>query len=221
MKLELKKFRIGVKGAIIANLIMLVAIVMTIFVSQDTKEFASYSLVFELTGLTVRAVFIIFAAANIAKLIVGEYSNKTINLMFMYPISRMKIMLSKISLVFIFTFIAMLLSNIFLNVSIYIINSFTNIIQDTLTTDMISKTLINSGLYSFIFAFVSLIPTFVGMKRRTTGSTIITGVIVTSILSNGGGTTLSSFILVPIIFAFLGVIGTYISIRNVDSADVI
>ena len=86
---------------------------------------------------------------------------------------------------------------------------------------MISKTLINSVLYSFIFAFVSLSPVFVGMRRRTTGSTIITGVIVTSILSNGSGTALSTFIIIPIIFAMLGVIGTYISIRNIDSADIV
>ncbi|MDD7794210.1 ABC transporter permease [Clostridium sp. 'White wine YQ'] len=221
MKLELKKFRIGVKGAVIANLIMLAAIVMTVFVSQDSKEFSSYSLVFELTGLTVRAVFLIFAASIIAKLVVGEYNNKTINLMFMYPINRMKIMLSKILIVLIFAFVAMLASNIFLNVSIYIINSFTHILQDTLTSDMISKTLINSVLYSFIFAFVSLIPVFVGMRRRTTGSTIITSVIVTSILSNGSSSPLSSIILIPIIFAILGVVGTYISIRNIDSVDIV
>nr|WP_275297840.1 ABC transporter permease [Clostridium sp. YIM B02551] len=221
MKLELKKFRIGVKGAVIANLIMLAAIVMTVFVSQDSKEFSSYSLVFELNGLTVRAVFIIFSASIIAKLIVGEYNNKTINLMFMYPINRMKIMISKIVIVVIFAFIAMFASNIFLDVSIYLINSFTHILQDTLTIDMISKTLINCLIYSFIFAFVSLIPVFVGMRRRTTGSTIITGVIVTSILSNGSGTALSTFIIIPIIFAMLGVIGTYISIRNIDSADIV
>ncbi|MBL4930354.1 ABC transporter permease [Clostridium paridis] len=221
MKLELKKFRIGVKGAVIANLIMLAAIVMTVFVSQDSKEFSSYSLVFELTGLTVRAVFIIFSSSIIAKLIVGEYNNKTINLMFMYPINRMKIMLSKILLIVIFAFVAMLTSNIFLNVSIYIINSFTHILNDTLTSDMISKTLINCVLYSFIFAFVSLIPVFVGMRRRTTGSTIITSVIVTSILSNGSNSPLSSIILIPIIFAMLGVIGTYMAIRNIENVDVI
>lgn len=39
-------------------------------------------------GLFVRSVYIVFAAVLIAKLVIGEYRNKTITVMFTYPISR-------------------------------------------------------------------------------------------------------------------------------------
>ena len=61
----------------------------------------------------VRATFIIFGAVLIAKLIIDEYKNKTILLMFSYPINRKKIMISKLAITAILTFITVILSNIF------------------------------------------------------------------------------------------------------------
>lgn len=39
-------------------------------------------------GIFVRSVFIVFAGVLIAKLVIGEYKNRTITVMFTYPVSR-------------------------------------------------------------------------------------------------------------------------------------
>ncbi|MDI3410257.1 ABC transporter permease subunit [Bacillus sonorensis] len=51
-----------------------------------------------LLGTFVRSVFIVFAGVLIAKLIIGEYKNRTITVMFTYPVSRKKLMAAKLLL---------------------------------------------------------------------------------------------------------------------------
>lgn len=227
IKLEIKKFKLNknVKAVMITNLIILAVLLLGVYSSLfDNKEtmFKNYSDVFLYTGTIVRATFSIFAASLISKLIIGEYKSKTINIMFSYPINRKKIMIAKLAIVVIFAFITMILSNIFLVFSIYVINIFANFIQVPLTQDILMKNLINIFVYSAVFAFVSLIPLYVGMKRKSGSATIITSIILVSLLNNGSnGDTLSSIIIIPIILAIIGVFVAYLSIKDIEKVDVI
>lgn len=227
IKLEIKKFKLNknVKAVMITNLIILAVLLLGVYSSLfDNKEtmFKNYSDVFLYTGTIVRATFSIFAASLISKLIIGEYKSKTINIMFSYPINRKKIMVAKLIIVVIFAFTTMILSNIFLVVSIYLINIFANFIQVPLTQDILVKNLINIFVYSAVFAFVSLIPLYVGMKRKSGSATIITSIIMVSLLNNGSnGDTLSSIIIIPIILAIIGVFVAYLSIKDIEKVDVI
>ena len=226
IKLEIKKFKLNknVKTVMIINLIILAVLLLGVYsLKFNTKEnmFRNYSAVFLYTGTIVRATFSIFAAALISKLIIGEYKSKTINIMFSYPINRKKIMVAKLIIVVIFAFTTMILSNIFLVVSIYLINIFANFIQVPLTQDILVKNLINIFVYSAVFAFVSLIPLYIGMKRKSGSATIITSIIMVSLLNNGSnGDTLSSIIIIPIILAIIGVFVAYLSIKDIEKVDV-
>ncbi|MFJ7731678.1 ABC transporter permease [Lysinibacillus sp. NPDC097231] len=66
-----------------------------------------------------------FASVLIAKLVIEEYKNKTILILFSYPVSRKKIFVSKLILIAFLTFITMMLSNIvvglFSIINIYIL----------------------------------------------------------------------------------------------------
>ena len=224
MKLELKKFKIGIKGAIIADLIMLVVIFLSIFVVSGDKDLtlSYYDNLFYFVSTIVRSTFIIFAAVLISRLIIGEYRNKTINIMFMYPLKRKKIMLAKLIIIVIFTFLAMVLSSIFLDFSLYILNIFLGFIHEPLTFDLILKNLINLVEYSAAFSFVSLIPVYVGMIKRSGTATIVSSILVLSVFNSGSSNvSLSSFIIFPIIGGILGIIGSYMAINNIEDVDVV
>lgn len=60
----------------------------------------------------VRGVFIVFAAVLISKLIVDEFKNRSILVMFSYPLNRKNILSAKLILIFWMTFITMAISNI-------------------------------------------------------------------------------------------------------------
>ena len=226
MQLEIKKFKIirNLKGVIIANLIIFTVLVMTVFASKVDNEipFKSWNDAFLVIGVFVRITFSIFAAVLISKIIIGEYKNKTINVLFTYPISRKKIMLVKLVLILIFAFTSMIISNIFLGFSLFILNTFMNFIQEPLNMNILLSNLINSAVYSLIFAFISLIPVYVGIIRKSVASTIVTEIIIVSLLNNGNkGHTLSNIIIIPIIFAIIGVVSSYLSIKDVEKVDVI
>jgi hypothetical protein len=98
----------------------------------------------------------------------------------------------------------------------------TNSIQDSLTVDILIKNLINIIVYSIAFAFVSLIPVYVGMRKKSGSATIITSVILVSLLNSGNkGNSLSSIIIIPIILAIIGAIASYLSIKDIEKVDVI
>ncbi|MBX4269963.1 ABC transporter permease [Clostridium estertheticum] len=226
IKLEIKKFKLNknVKTVMIINLIILAVLLLGVYsLKFNTKEnmFRNYSDVFLYTGTIVRATFSIFAAALISKLIIGEYKCKTINIMFSYPIKRKKIMAAKLAIVVVFAFTTMILSNIFLIFSIYLLNIFANFIQIPLTQDILVKNLINIFVYSATFSFVSLIPLYIGMRNKSGSATIITSIIVVSLLNSGSnGDTLSSIIIIPIILAIIGIFVAYLSIKDIEKVDV-
>lgn len=225
MKLEIKKFKFGgtIKGVIIANLIILGFLFISIYASQTDKEMTlnTYNNIFLFTGIFVRATFSIFAAVLISKLIIDEYKNKTINILFTYPINRKKIMIAKLGIVLIFAFTAMIISNIFLNSSLLILNIFTPFIKDSLTPSILMNLSINIVIYSVAFSFVSLIPVYVGMQRKSGSATLVTSIIIVSLLNSGiKGNSLSSIIIIPVILALIGAVVAYLSIKDVEKADV-
>nr|MDH3155734.1 ABC transporter permease [Bacillus licheniformis] len=59
-------------------------------------------------------MFIVFAGVLIAKLVIGEYKNRTITVMFTYPVSRKKLMATKLPLTGGLTFLTMIVSELIL-----------------------------------------------------------------------------------------------------------
>ncbi|MEC1468217.1 ABC transporter permease [Bacillus haynesii] len=104
INLEFKKTKLGwyYKGAVIANLCILG---MLCLIGADEKSLpqakmsmADAESTLQLIGIFVRSVFIVFAGVLIAKLIIGEYKNRTITVMFTYPVSRKKLIAAKLLL---------------------------------------------------------------------------------------------------------------------------
>ena len=226
MKLEIIKFKINgyIKGAVIANLIILAFLFMIVFGSKVVMAtmFDNYNYIVLLTGSFVRATFSIYAAVLLSKIVIGEFNSKTINILFAYPINRKKIMVAKFMIVVIFTFASILLSSLFLNTSLIILNGFVHFIEEPLTQGVLVKNLIDIVMYSAAFAFISLIPVYVGMKRKSGSSTIVTSVILVSLLNSGiNGNNLSSIIIIPIILGIVGAVVAYLSIKDIEKVDVI
>ncbi|WP_254610001.1 MULTISPECIES: hypothetical protein [unclassified Bacillus (in: firmicutes)] len=75
-----------IRGALIAICIVSIFIPVIIF----DGELDSYDSAFQFIDRFSRGVFMIFGASLITKFIIQEFQNKTITVMFMYPINRKK-----------------------------------------------------------------------------------------------------------------------------------
>ncbi|MBP1082655.1 MULTISPECIES: hypothetical protein [Bacillus] len=101
IKLELKKNKLGwfIKGAILANIIILgfLCMIPAIEMSEGEQTFKNFTDFFTISGAFVRSVFIVFAAVLISKMIIDEFKNRTMLVMFSYPINRKKNLECKIN----------------------------------------------------------------------------------------------------------------------------
>lgn len=227
IKLEFKKnkFYGSWLGLLIANLAIMGLVALMYFDPEELESelaMLSYAEMFGFIDTMVRATFIIYASVLLAKFVIEEYKNRTISLMFTYPISRKKLIAAKLIIVFTWTILAIMVSNLLIGSVLVLTNHFVGNIPGTLD----SGTLVDTGLRTLLNAVaaagLSLIPLFFGMWKKSVPGTIVSAVLIVAVFtSSTGGFSLFSIIAVPLALAALGIFIAYLSIRNVDKADLV
>ncbi|MDM5245991.1 ABC transporter permease [Lysinibacillus sp. G4S2] len=225
MRLEMKKYHLGsyVKGAIIANFVILAIIFMLIFITkiEGDQDLRNYQTVFGIIDSGVRAVFIIFASVLIAKFIIGEFKYKTITVAFMYPINRKKLIASKLAIVILFTFSAIVLSTIFVTAIFCVVSESFQLLPDTLTFSFIIQRIPVVIMNAVSASCIALIPLYFGMRKYSIPATIVSSIMIVSVVSsNSGNFTLYDIIFIPITLAIIGISVAYASFRKIEKMDI-
>ncbi|MCY8091822.1 ABC transporter permease [Bacillus haynesii] len=222
MRIEMKKLKLGwyVRGAVFATFIILGFLWMVTF-TEGKDTFQTIDETFLVIGTFVRAVFIVFGAVLISKLVISEFKNKTILVMFTYPINRKKLLAAKLLIAGGLTFITILLSNACVAAGFFLLNSIYGVIPGELTISTVSQ----QGLKMLIFAFgaagTSLVPIFFGMRKYSTAATIISSVvIIMPISSTSPGFSISSIVYIPLSLAAVGLFFSFLAVRRIEKIDV-
>ncbi len=169
----------------------------------------------------VRATFIIFGGVLIAKLIIDEYKNKTILLMFSYPINRKKMMVSKLAITATLTFITVIVSNILVVGIFFGIDSYFSILPNSFTVDQLIQEGINLIPLAIATAGISLIPLYFGMRKRSVPTTIVSSIIVVLIaINNQPIFPIATFLPLQFTFAAIGAAIAYYGIKNIEKEDI-
>ncbi|KFN01899.1 ABC transporter permease [Bacillus clarus] len=224
MKLEIKKFKLGwyVKGAIIANIVILALLIFASYVAQieGDPELRDPQTILLMASAMVRGTFIVFAGVLIAKLVIEEYKNKTILLMFSYPINRKKMMVSKLFITVILTFITVILSNIFVVGIFFTVDSYLSILPNSLTVDQLIQEGIKLVPLAIATAGTSLIPLYFGMRKYSVPTTIVSSIIVVVIaINNQPMFSIATFLPLQLAFAAIGMAVAYYGIKNIERED--
>lgn len=226
VKLEMKKFKFGwyIKGALIANIIITALFISMNYIQEVEKDVIMTNAddAFLLIGTMVRATFIVFAAVLLAQLVIEEYKNKTIMLMFSYPIKRKKIIASKLTIIAILTFITIWLSNTVVTGAVFVLHEYFSFISYSITfTDWIQQA-INMILFAIAAAGTSLIPLYFGMRKHSVPVTIVSSLFVVSFAcSYNPGFPVVMIIPIQLILAAIGMIIAYLAIRDIEKEDAI
>ena len=168
-----------------------------------------------LAAMLVRATLIVWEAVLISVFVIEEYRNKTIGLLFTYPISRTKLITAKLILICGIMFLFHVLSNIFQYATIFLAAkcfdfvtfSFGNIMVQAVTT--ISAILLG------------LLPLYVGMIKKSAIATVVSSIIIVAIASNSQGSSagLLSIPIAAIIFGIIGITFSAITMRKMILSD--
>ena len=227
IKLEFKKYKFNGSwlGILIANVAIMGIIALMYFDPaslEDEISLLSYQDAFAIIDTIVRTTFIIYASTLIAKFVIDEYRQKTISLMFTYPVSRKKLMTAKLTIIFVWTVLAIIVSNIVVTSAFVLTNNYFGYIPGALTTDIITDHVLRTLLTAVSAAGLGLIPLLFGMWKKSVPGTIVSSIVIVSIFSSStNGFSLFEFVAVPIILAVVGIIIAYFSIRNVDKVDLV
>ncbi|QEY22360.1 ABC transporter permease [Psychrobacillus sp. AK 1817] len=225
MKLEMKKFKLSSysRSAIIANFVILGFMFLISFISkmEGDTDFVNYQEAIGVIESFVRATFIIFASTLIAKLIIGEFKKKTITTLFMYPISRKKLIAAKLTIIIIFTFTWIIISNVFITTVYYFLTVNYQLIPGSLTADFLQEHSVSVLMNAISASCMALIPLYFGMKKYSIPTTIITSILIVMIVSNNNGSfSLNDIIVIPLSLAVIGLTVAYLAIRNIDRLDI-
>lgn len=225
MRLENKKFKLFQygKGVIIANLCIIAFLGMIYVVerAEGIRIFENSEMAIDIIGTFVRATFMIFSSVLIVRLFIDEYKNKTIEVLFTYPIPRKQIMRAKLAIVFLFTFSMIIVSWLFLIGLVYVVDLFIPLIPGGMSLEAIYQSLVGILLGAFASAGISMIPLFFGMRNKSAPTTIVSAILLSMLTnSNTNGYTMFSVIAIPLSIAAIGLLIAFFSIRNVDDLDV-
>lgn len=224
IKLELERFSLKphIFGLVIANIVILI---LCVFVSTFLKLLGDFMIAAGLPEITlttvslatmlVRATLIVWQGVLIAKLIVEEYQNKTMSLLYTYPISRQKLIYAKITLISGIMLLFHMVSSAFQHLAIYLIS---------LPLDFVSYSLDNVAIQLVIIVstmLLAFIPLAVGMVNKSTIATVVTSVVIVAFSSNSQGSTagLLSIPIISITLGFVGLVVMCITIKKMTKAD--
>ncbi|WP_214627837.1 ABC transporter permease [Paenibacillus agaridevorans] len=226
IKLELRKGHLKgyAWGSLLAYGIIAGFLALIYFTEGPISEepiFASYPDMLEMIDVLVRATFIIYGAALLSKLVISEFRDKTMGLLFAYPVSRKKLMYAKLSIVFIWTFTNVVIANVLVDTIFLIINENMGYVDDQWSNSLLYEHGLTILMQAIGAAGISLLPLLFGMRKKSVVATIVSAVLIVMLVaSNNMGFTLSSIIAIPLSLSAIGVLLAFWSFRDIDKVDV-
>lgn len=174
------------------------------------------SLVELFTGMA----FLIFTSVMLASFIVSAYKNKTMNLMFTYPVKRQKILASQMMAVWIFNFAALVLSKLVIYLCIFTSSGYLRS-SFAIDFDMGSVSFyIRLLLKSFVIVSMSFIALFAGMALKSSKAAIVTSFLLVFLTqANVGDFTMADNAVFPLILTAVSFGFALLSIHNVENKD--
>ena len=165
--------------------------------------------------MLVRATLIIWEAVLISVFIVEEYRNKTINLLFTYPVQRGKLIAVKIILICGVMLLFHALSGVFQFTCLSVASKYFPFVTVS------PANLMTQAVTALSSVLLGLLPLYIGMIKKSTIATIVSSFAIAAIVSNsqGSGAGLMSIPIAAIVFGVIGAGFSAITVRKMVSSD--
>lgn len=224
IRLELQRIslRAHLISLLIANIIVLL---LCVFVSVFLMLLGNFMIEAGLPKITlttvslavmlVRAVLLVWQGVLIAKIIIEEYRNKTMGLLYTYPVGRKMLVFAKLILISGLLLFFYAISSIFQHLAIFLISRKLDFVSYSPENIAIQLVTIVSTI------FLGFVPLAVGMVNKSSIATVLASVIIAAFFSNSQGGT-AGLLSIPVIAILLGMIGLVvlgITIRKIFISD--
>ncbi len=223
IRMEWKTNRIGkyIRNAVILTASLLAfSMLVGAELDRDVPPIYGKSMLIAGVDLFSHMGYIIFTGVMLAVFITGAYENRTINLLFSYPIKRRKILAAKLLAVWIFNYAAMVLSKLAIYAGLFLTSPYTGISVGDIRLGEASFYL-NILISSAVMVSISFVALLIGTWMHSSKSVIVASVILTFFTQgNIGEFTLSGSIPFYIVLMFLSTAAVVLLIADVEKRDV-
>ena len=231
IKLEWEKYEIGKyirNAAILIVLLVIFNYAMTFLGIANDPDTGVPDMAIPNMGVSTNVelltdiTFLIFAAAMHATFIIGAYKNKTMNLMFLYPLNRKKIMAAKMLAVCIFCFAGIVIAKL----ACYGVSNLGFMMGQKASFPM-DYNMLSVSFYiqllirSAATISISLLALLSGMIAKSSKVTVISSFLLIILMQgNVGGATLKDNLAVPIVLLAISVLAAILMVQRVEKKDV-
>lgn len=181
LKLELQKFGvmrniIFTFAAILFSIFFLtVSLVDSMTDPQQTKD--SFDSTFLVTGLLIMMIFLVYASVLTAHTVIAEYNQKTITIMFSYPVNRRQLIAAKLILIMVYTALSMAAAYLCCCGYIIAADKAFDMLDGTFQPVFLQTWIPSAAISIIICTVLSLWPFIIGMVRKSVPAAIITSLL--------------------------------------------
>lgn len=222
MKLELKK--IGIKRYVLYSIIGILVSMLFVFVGLNdsaTKRY-DYRTACQMIGLVFCFYYIILFAVLTVTYIINEYTNKTIFVLFSYPVDKRKLILAKLLLVLLLIVFSIIIGYICCGTFVIVIDKYLNVVNGDFQLSVLTYWVPTAVKAILMFSSLGVWTFIVGMMKKSVPITLVSSMIfiyVRQFILAGTNTTEDSWlmVIVMIILTTAGVL--YILTHKVKQID--
>ena len=166
--------------------------------------------------------FLVFTSVMLSSFIVSAYKNKTMALMFSYPIKRQKILISQMLSVWIFCFIALVVTKLVIYGCILLGSQFMKssfpIDYNMASTEFYVQLIVKS----VSIVTMSFIALFIGLAMKSSKATVISSFLLIFLTqANVGDLTLADNAVFPFVLTIISLIFAVLSVAGVEKRDLL
>ena len=182
IKLELKKFGIARNVIFMVAAILFSILFITICLLDSITDPEQNKDTFESTYLVIcllmSFIFLVYSSVLTARLVIGEYNQRTITIMFSYPLNRTKLIASKLIIIMVYTAISMAIGYVCCSGYIVFVDRFFDMLEGTFQLSMLQTWMPMAITTVIVCTVLSLWPFIIGMIRKSVPTTIVTSLII-------------------------------------------
>lgn len=223
IKLELKKF--GITRNIIFTFAAILLSILFITVSlwdsmtdsEQTKD--TFESTFLVIGLLISFIFLVYSSVLTARLVIGEYNQRTITIMFSYPLNRKKLIASKLIIIMIYTAISIMIGYICCCTYIILADRYFDMLEGSFQISLLQTWIPMAITTVIVCTALSLWPFIIGMIRKSVHTTIVTSLIVIvfrQVIISQNTTNQESLLQIPLVAVITFVAALFIFKRKVS-----
>lgn len=164
--------------------------------------------------------FLVFTGVMLSGFIVSSYNNKTMNLMFLYPIKRQKVLVSQMLAVWIFNFTALAATKLLIYGCVLLGSQF------MVSSFPLDYNMAEPGFYvqllvrSIVTVTMGFIALFIGMAMKSSKATIVASFLLILLTqANMGDLTFRDNAVIPVILTVVSLVFAFLSVREAETKD--